>query len=178
MLSDWPRDGEAGRLGMRRSRKKEGQTVFHLEGSWERTSWVILHGARMGLVSSTPFLPGKPARLFFSTSIHILFCVVPGNRWKSQTTRSVPGISQSNPFACFPSHNCCVFLFYFRIRFIELTQYCNQQSTAQKLSQRASKGQYCIQESAKKPWNNGHEQLQWIFAASILLCRWREAEKK
>lgn len=81
------------------------------------------------------------------------------------------GFLSPTPFACFPSHNCCVFLFYFRIRFIELTQYCNQQSTAQKLSQRASKGQYCIQESAKKPWNNGHEQLQWIFAASILLCR-------
>lgn len=143
---------------MGRSRKK-GQTVVHLEGSWERTACVILHGARMGLVSSTPFLPGKPARLFFSTFICVLFCDLPRNKRKSHTMRSVPGISQSS-LLCFPSHNCCMFLFYFRIRFIELAQYLNQQSTAQKLSQRASKGQCCIQESAKKPWNNGHEQLQ------------------
>lgn len=88
-----------------------------------RTNHVLLPLLRRKLKGdASAFLPDKLASLFFSTSKYfVLFLDLPGSRRKSWTTWRVSEISPVQP-VCFPSLSCCVFLFYFRVRFSGLAQ--------------------------------------------------------
>lgn len=127
-------------------------------------------------LSSTPFFPGKQDLLFYSTSKYFILRLT--REWLKvrDHKKAIRDFSVQPLF--FPSLKICLFLFYFRTRFAELAQDSNQLAEhSMKTIPKGLQGLTLHPGKCQKPWNNGHEQLQWISATSTFLCRWRESEK-
>lgn len=127
-------------------------------------------------LSSTPFLPGKLALLLYSTPKYFILRFT--REWlKVRDHKKAIKDFSVQPLS-FPSLRPCLFLFYFRVRFTELAQDSNQLAKhSMKTIPKGLQGPTLHPGKCQKPWNNDHEQLQWISATSTFLCRWRESEK-
>lgn len=129
------------------------------------TSWVILlYGVRNRTVLQT-FLPGKRARLSFSTSIYfVLFLRLTREQMKVTDHKKGTRDFSVQPL-CFLSLKCCTFLFYFRIRFTELAQDGNQ--LAEHSMKTIPKG---LQGPMLHPGKCQKSLEQWPRAAAVDFC--------
>lgn len=142
----------------------------HLEESWEGMSLVtLLHGIRSGSVLYT-FFTRQTSQLDYSSPppncfiLRLATSAQLKEKLKVTSHEKCIRVFSVQPF-CFPSLKCCIFLFYFRVRFTKLAQDSNQ--LAENSMKTIPKG---LQGPTLHPGKCQKTLEQWPRAAAVDFC--------